>query len=150
MIFFGGLVDYIGGRDFQGSGVDRREPGDQFLGRRQWKLAPEFFRGGVVERLNFAHQLFSLRGQDDAKRPTIGGMFVALDEAARHEPVHEAGDVGTMHDQLATQFHLGTAFRTSIEQVENIELAGTEVPPREKNPAGVPERVGQAQEFNRK
>src|SRR5579863_3794453 len=97
---------------------------------------------------NFVEQFAAGRSEDHAEGAAVIGIIGTADEVAGFETVHEAGNIGAVHDETAAEFNLSKAGRVVLEEVEDIELAGTEVPAGEEDAAGVPEVFGGAQEFD--
>ena len=88
----------------------------------------------------------AVRGEADAPGAAVVSAVVAGDEAAVFEAVDEAGDIGAVHDEGVAEGGLGEAVGMTAEEVEDVELAGAEVPAGEEGVAGVPDDVGGAQE----
>ncbi len=99
-------------------------------------------------RLNLPDEFFTGGRQPEVEGATVGGNFRTADQVALFETVHQSGDIGAVHDELAAEFDLGAAGRQSSEQVQHIELAGAEIPAGKENPAGVPQGFGSAQQFD--
>jgi len=137
----------VGGDAF-GVGANGGEFGDQLSGTGGGKVAPDGFGGAIIMRFDLAEQLSSSGSEEDVEGAAIGRVIGAADEAAGFEAVHEAGDVGTVHDEASAEVNLREAVGVVLEEIEDIELAGTEVPSGEENAAGVPEVFGGAQEFD--
>jgi hypothetical protein len=53
-----------------------------------------------------------------------------------------------VHDKVAAQFDLRSAGRFAVEQVQNVELTGTEIPLGKEDATGVPEGLGRTQQLN--
>ena len=111
------------------------------------KFAPDPFRRRIIMRKNLLDELPPGGGQDHAIGPAVPGAVAALKQAAGLQPVHQAGDIRSVHDEGTAQFDLRAAFGLIVKQVEHVELAGAEVPAGEEEAAGVPERLGCAQEL---
>lgn len=89
----------------------------------------------------------SCRGQFNPIGPTVAWNWLALDESALFQTIHQAGDVGPIHDKGAAEFRLRHALRGGAQKIENVELAYTEFPTIKQNPARIPKDIGSAQEL---
>ena len=127
---------------------DGGEVGDDLGGAFAGDVAPGLLRGAVVVGEDLAEQRGAGGGEDDTVGAAVGIHVAAGDEAALFEAVHEAGDVRAVGDQLAAEFGLREAVGLVGEDVEQIELAGAELPAGEEGAAGVPQRLGGAEELD--
>lgn len=100
-------------------------------------------------RENLLQQSLPGGRQDHLISPPVAGSVAALDQAARFQPVHQAGDIGPMGDQLPAQFNLREPLRLIAQQVQDIELAGAEVPPGKEKPTAIPQGFRRAQQLER-
>src|SRR5581483_95455 len=82
--------------------------------------------------------------------PTVPGLVRSLNQPPGFETIHETGDVGTVHDELAAELDLSAAGRVIREEVEDVKLAGAQVPAREEDAAGVPKRFRRAQQLEQR
>jgi hypothetical protein len=136
------------GGDAVGVGADGGKLGDELFCARRRNAAPDGLGGAIVVGFNLTEQFAAGGSEDDVESAAVGRVIGAADEAAGFEAVHEAGDVGAVHDEAAAEFDLGEAVGVVLKEVEDIELAGAEVPAGEEDAAGIPEIFGGAQEFN--
>jgi hypothetical protein len=111
-------------------------------------LVPDTFGGGVVMGEDLVHQRSAGGGEADAVGAAVLGMIVTFHPAFELHAIDQAGGIGTMHDQPSAEVRLGQALGMGMEEVEDIELGGAEVPAGEEDAGRIPEVLGGTQQLD--
>src|ERR1035441_7813724 len=135
-------------RDVLGVASDLLQIGNQLSGAPGRKTVPDASGLFVIAGKDAAHETGAGGGQHDAVGTAVGSDFPACHQPPLFQAVHQPCQVRAVHDELAAEIGLGEAGGVEVQEVEDIELAGAEVPPLEEDPAGVPERVRRAQQLH--
>ncbi len=86
--------------------------------------------------------------EDDTVGAAVRRVGRSADELALFEAVEEAGGVGAVHEEAAGEFRLREPVRVEVEEVEQVELGGAEVPGSEEGTGGGPDFLGCMQQFD--
>ena len=109
--------------------------------------SPDLLRRRVVPRQNLLNESLAGGRQHYALRAAVVRAVMPPHQPARLQAVHQAGYVRAVHDQRPAQLDLRATGALVVKEIEHVELARAEVPAREEIPAGVPQRLGGAQQL---
>lgn len=122
--------------------MEGMEGADELGGVAGGEILPDSLHFPEIMGKDFVEQSGAFRGEDDAMSPAICGMGSTFQEMAAFQSVDQAGDVGSMHDEIPAQLGLGQAAWMISEEVQDVELTWAEVPAAKKHPTGLPDRLG--------
>ncbi len=116
-----------------------------FPGRNR---SPDFLRKPVILRQNFQQQPLSFFCENNPPGPAISGLRMSFYERSLFKAVHQSRDIRPVHNEFPAQFCLCEPLTAgSKRQIENIKLAGTDLPMVKEEPAHIPKRLRRPQQL---
>ena len=108
---------------------------------------PNGFGTRIIVGEDFPNQAQSRLGDHNAVGAAVICEGAASDKSALFEAINHASDIRPVHDEMTAEFDLVPAVGDFGEEVEDVELRGAKVPSGEEQPAGVPQRLGGAEQL---